>query len=748
MDNKTKEFTLYLSDVRQRASNTYYPHPLPIRSAEDLRRAALVDHVGARFEGYKRGDKRFRAADVVIMDLDNDGAQPGQGLTPEDVQRAFPGVQFWAVPSRSHGKPKEGRPPQPRHHYYFPLAGEITDAGACVALKKAVQNRFPAFDANACDASRFIYGVESPQPLLYSGDLCVDEYVQQAAAVADKTRAGDPGVIPEGGRNNTLSAFAFSMLKRYGEDDGRAEAAFREKAARCDPPLPVDEIETVWRSACKAFREKILPSSGYLTPKEYLLQQLESTLEPADYSDVGQAKVLASLYASRLAYSEGTGFLIYDGSRWEESEIGALGLAQDLTDRQLEEARAAAKAAYSLECEADAAGKGEAKKARKRAEAYQSFAMKQRVRGKLEAALSVVRPMVAISTAQLDADGYLLNTPGGTVDLRTGGLRLHDPADHCTKITGCAPDAKGADVFAGFLAQITAENPDLARYIQEVAGMAAVGKVLRENLIIAYGTGGNGKSTFFNLLARVLGDYAGTLSAEVLTASCRKNKSPEFAELRGRRLVIAAELEEGLRLDSAALKQLCSTDPVHAEKKFKPPFDFIPSHTIVLYTNHLPKVGTNDRGTWDRLVVIPFQANFRGAQGEVKNYAERLFECCGGAVLSWIIEGARRFLAAGGEIEAPECVRAAVEQYQADNDWLSSFIAARCVSAPAYQQPAGALYEDYRAYCYGTGERFVRSPGDFNQALRAAGYGTKKTKAGSIVYGLKLRTGAAFYTAG
>lgn len=79
-----------------------------------------------------------------------------------------------------------------------------------------------------------------------------------------------------------------------------------------------------------------------------------------------------------------------------------------------------------------------------------------------------------------------------------------------------------------------------------------------------------------------------------------------------KRLVIAAELEEGMRLNTSVIKQLCSTDDIYAEKKYKDPFKFTPSHTIVLYTNHLPKVGANDEGTWRRLIVIPFNAKIEG----------------------------------------------------------------------------------------------------------------------------------------
>ena len=110
---------------------------------------------------------------------------------------------------------------------------------------------------------------------------------------------------------------------------------------------------------------------------------------------------------------------------------------------------------------------------------------------------------------------------------------------------------------------ITCQDSELEEYLQLVAGMCAVGKVFCENLIIAYGSGKNGKSTFFNLLARVMGDYAGSLSTETLITHSRKNKSPEYAELRGKRIVIASELEEETRLDTATVKKLCSTDPIY-----------------------------------------------------------------------------------------------------------------------------------------------------------------------------------------
>ena len=440
-------------------------------------------------------------------------------------------------------------------------------------------------------------------------------------------------------------------------------------------------------------------------------------------------------------YTTATNFLVYDGVVWEESETGAQLLSQTLTGRQLKEARIRVQDAEEKFITATAAGDvdeiKEAKAQLEKEETLKKFILSRRSSNKIKATLIESRPRISIKVEELDKDGFLLNTPDGTIDLRTGDMRPHVSTDYCTKLTTVSPGDENAEIFRAFLERVTVGDKDLERYLQEVAGMCAIGKVLRENLIIAYGEGGNGKSTLFNLLARVLGDYSGMLSAETLTASNQKNKSPEYAELRGKRLIIAAELEEGMRLDTAIVKKLCSTDPILAEKKFKDPFVFTPSHTIILYTNHLPKIGTSDKGTWDRIVAVPFLANFRGMKGEIKNYAEYLFEKCGGAVLTWIVEGAQRFISNEYNIAFPECVKRSIDQYRANNDWLQNFLDECCEIDDKYQAKSGELYERYRRYCDSTGE-YKRAQRDFKQALMAAGFEDKKTMRGNIIFGLRV----------
>lgn len=110
-----------------------------------------------------------------------------------------------------------------------------------------------------------------------------------------------------------------------------------------------------------------------------------------------------------------------------------------------------------------------------------------------------------------------------------------------------------------------------------------VGRVYLESLIIAYGEGRNGKSTFWNTISRVLGTYSGNMSADTLTVGCKRNVKPELAEAKGKRLIIAAELEEGMRLNTSVVKQMCSTDEIFAEKKYKDPFSFTPRPTPLCF---------------------------------------------------------------------------------------------------------------------------------------------------------------------
>ena len=176
-------------------------------------------------------------------------------------------------------------------------------------------------------------------------------------------------------------------------------------------------------------------------------------------------------------------------------------------------------------------------------------------------------------------------------------------------------------------------------------------------------------------------------------------KKFEYAPLRGKRLIVAEELEQGKQLDTAAVKQLCSTGDINAQFKGKDIFTFKPSHSTVLCTNHMPSVKAIDNGTWDRLIVIPFKGRFRNQGNEIKNYGAYLVEHCGGAILSWIIEGAQKYIQNDYKLIVPEVIQTAIDDYKTENDWAEPFFQEHLVFEPALSATGSELYDEYTTYC-------------------------------------------------
>ena len=739
------KMTFYTANCRGNAKNSIYPNKRVVDNEDDCMEVMAFDHVCVEFKSYRRSGDNFLSCDVDVMDCDNDHSDnPADWIHPEDLEEKIgKDVAFAVVPSRNNMKPKDGRSARPRFHVYFPH-DPVTDGEACAALKKAIQQKFPFFDGNAIDSARFIFGNPCSEILWHEGEITIDCIVRPQGSRE----------IPQGQRNATMSHFAGRVVKRYGATE-KAYGIFMEEADKCSPPLEDAELSMIWQSACR-FAEKVKNQDGYVAPDEYNDEFAGETLKPGDYSDIGQAKVLAREYGGELRYTAATDYLRFCGQYWVESKQQAVGAAEEFLDLQLEDAKdevsRTRQALLDLGVSEDdivSGGKALEKKisssqtdaylAYKTALAYKAFVMKRRDMKYIVSALQAAKPMLEISVSDLDKDGFLLNTPDGTYYLPDGleGRRDHSSEDYITKITAAEPGDKGKELWEDSLNTIFCGDAELIDYVQQIVGMATVGRVYMESLVIAYGEGRNGKSTFWNTIARVLGTYSGNMSSDTLTVGCKRNVKPELAEAKGKRLIIAAELEEGMRLNTAVVKQMCSTDEIFAEKKYKDPFSFTPSHTLVLYTNHLPRVGANDPGTWRRLIVIPFHARIEGA-GDVKNYADFLVLEAAPAVMAWIIEGAKKVISRNFHIPCPACVEDAIKSYREDNDWLGHFLGECCEVAANYTEKSGELYRAYRCYCAQTGE-YARSTADFYNALEMAGFSRRRTKAGITVYGLRLQ---------
>lgn len=741
------DFTVYTADCRGNLSNCIYPKKIVIKDKKSLLEAIKFDHVTAEYKGNYRSKENFIQADNLVLDCDNDHTEnPEEWVTAANLAEEFKEVPFVVTYSRNHMKQKGGKSARPRFHVYFKIP-TITDQAEYTSLKQQIVSAFPYFDTNALDSARFIFGTDNTDVEFYKGNKSIADFLEDLE-FENWDKALEE--VPEGKRNNTMSHYAGRVIKRLGNTD-EAYEMFLKKAEKCNPPLEDSELNLIWHSAVK-FGKKVSAQEGYIPPEEY---GSDLKLKPEDFSDVGQAIVLFNEYMNALRYSPATDYIVYNGSFWEESKPKAQGIAQELTTRQLEEAELEIENALDemndngaldivMEHGAKKAAdhfKGKQEESYERYEAalaYRKYVIGRRDSKKIAYALKEIQPMIEIKPNDLDADGFLLNTPTTTYDLRKGHSIEPSYSHFITKQTSVSPSNEGMDKWLDALDVFFSKDKELIEYVQRIVGLAAIGKVYIEALIIAYGEGRNGKSTFWNAIARVLGSYSGNISADILTVGCRRNVKPELAEAKGKRLIIAAELEEGMRLNTSNIKQLCSTDEIYAEKKYKDPFSYIPTHTLVLYTNHLPKVGAIDEGTWRRLIVIPFEAKIEKSK-DIKNYTDYLFENAGGAILTWIIEGAGKVIKENYNLSPPKKVQDAIDIYKQNNNWLQHFLDECCEIDESYTAKSGEVYDEYRAFCLRVGE-FTRSTTDFYTALDSRNFTKRRTNKGRFIVGLRLKS--------
>jgi len=321
------------------------------------------------------------------------------------------------------------------------------------------------------------------------------------------------------------------------------------------------------------------------------------------------------------------------------------------------------------------------------------------IRAALRRASCQARLRVVVS--QLDAHPYLLATPAGTVELDSGELRPADPADLLTRCTAIGMDmSTPTPTWDGYLRDVTGHDPDLAAYLQRVAGMALCGEVLDHLLVVVYGPSRSGKSTFLQVLEGLLGgELTATVPASILAARRQMYDTERRymqAELRGRRLVTSYESEEGGTLDEASVKVLTSSDPVTARQVYGRPFSFRPSHTLLLATNEKPTVASNDDAVWNRLALVPFE-HPRPPAHQDRHFVRRLLATEGPGILAWAVRGAVAYLADG--LGSCAAVDAATTDYRSEQDIVGQFVADCLIVQPEAKVPQPALTTAWEQWC-------------------------------------------------
>jgi putative DNA primase/helicase len=422
------------------------------------------------------------------------------------------------------------------------------------------------------------------------------------------------------------------------------------------------------------------------------------------FSDTGNAARFVRHHRGRLLHCDGTGWLLYDGSRWQPAGSEVTRLAKATVSQIYGEARH-----YET---------------REQRERVTTWALRSESEKLIRSMISLAECELSVSADALDQDPWLVNCVNGTFDLRTGELREHDPDDLITKLAPVHYDPEASSALWERVITHALPDEDVRTFFQKLVGYTLTGCTGEDIFALIHGPTRTSKGTVQEAIATMLGDYAITCELDVLAERYRAGGArPELTRLRGARMVSIYEMSRRMVLSASLVKTLAGSDPVTARALYQAPITFKPAAKIWVATNHLPKVPADDDALWERIREIPFDMTIPEHRRDPQVRSQLREPEHGAAILRWAVDGC--FLWQEDGLRQPDAVREAGRAYRAAMDPIARFIEECCITGPQFWTASATLREEYEQWCREQGE--TPESGDaLTRKLRAVGCEPKK----------------------
>lgn len=500
-----------------------------------------------------------------------------------------------------------------------------------------------------------------------------------------------------------------------------------------DDPLDGEFVAVV--PASKAARAAELSSLAPGEPSEGADTDLTLAFQPLN--DFGNANRLILRFGTDMLYVKNIGWFVWDGVRWnrENGESDAI--------------KRGHRVALAVRNEAGAVRERYGKEKDSLTIKLYKWAEQSGNQAKIHGLLAAAEPYLTQPVETLDADQYLLSSPGGTIRLGLHSeVRPNERKNYITRSLG-VKYLNGADcpVFIQFIERIMPDE-DMRLFLQRIMGYCLTASTREQSFFIFYGTGSNGKSTLMNVVRHIMGDYA--MNSPVSTFLAKRDgnggseASPDLARLPGARLVTAAEPPEGARLDEAKVKEMASGEPMTVRHLNQGFFEFRPVFKAIISTNHRPNIRGTDHGIWRRIKLVPFTVQIPPSEVDPSLEGKLLAEAPG--ILQWMLTGAEEWF--NGGLRPPKAAIAAVEDYRAGEDPVGQFLKARCElsgemvnpsTGKPFEVESKALRTAYKGWCEDEGLDPMGAKA-FGSKILAHGIGRRMTNGRTMYVGLHINS--------
>lgn len=430
---------------------------------------------------------------------------------------------------------------------------------------------------------------------------------------------------------------------------------------------------------------------GKRAPRYLPFATVKAALDAQEYGD---AELMAEFYRGKMVYDHAEGaWYLWRGHYWERDKVGVVyrAIARKIAPQYLH-AAAEAQEAGQEDTSKKMAARAAALRNKKRMDNVLSLASRQEG--------------IALTGDEWDADPWVLGCGNGVIDLRSGKIRPGRPEDYIRAHSPVLWDQYATcPTWQRFMSEVFGGDADLVAFMRRLLGYSITGLTREHVFPVLWGEGRNGKSTMLETLADVLGnDIATSSQADALMDASRGGDGPKpfIWSLRGKRLVWASESNEGRRINEGLVKQLTGGDRLNVRTLHSKPVEFMPTHTLLLLTNHKPHINADGSAIWDRVYLIPYTQRFIDqpqAENEHKrdpDLREKLQAELPG-ILTWLVRGCLEYQTLG--LIAPAAIVAATSEYRDEEDTTGMYVQERCILKDGAEVKSSLLYQDYSSWC-------------------------------------------------
>lgn len=405
---------------------------------------------------------------------------------------------------------------------------------------------------------------------------------------------------------------------------------------------------------------------------------------PPSYSDLALARIFGNDYGDRFRYVEPWGgWLLYEAKKglWSVDEKHKSEAAMQRI------ARAQAAKANNDFGLSDSVRRG----------TCMNLTRTNTTLNALKAARSD-RRVASQGVSDFDVDPFMLNTPAGLLDLRTGAMKPHDPKNYCTVTTAVAPKPGVPVRWLAFLDEALEGDQEVISYVQTLAGYWLTGSTKEQQLAFLWGPGGNGKGVFAGTIGGMMGGYS-MRTPSTTFASTKNEAHPEaMARLRGARLVLSSETQEGQAWDEAKMKGATGGDVLTARHMHQGSFQYKPQFKLVFLGNHKPRIRNLDAAMKRRIHLLPMINTPKQINRDLEEQLREEWP----QILQWAIDGCTRWVAEG--LRVPKAVMAATSQYFFEEDVLGRFLDECTTPDPKHFESSLSLHGAYMTWAKVQGE--------------------------------------------